>query len=115
VRCWGSNTYGQLGNGTNTSSATPVAVSGLAGAVEIGGPPHSTCIRRADGTMSCWGRNDTGQLGDGTQVDSAVPVAVVGVTNADRLTHGYAGSCFVETGGAIRCLQAPSPSSLVYD
>jgi alpha-tubulin suppressor-like RCC1 family protein/Tol biopolymer transport system component len=114
VRCWGSNTYGQLGNGTLTSASTPVPVSGLTGAVEIVGARHSMCIRRADGSMSCWGRNDLGQLGDGTQINSSVPVAVTGVTDAARLTYGLNGTCLVDAGGRIRCLQAPAPSSLLF-
>jgi hypothetical protein len=29
LRCWGSNYYGELGNGTTTASAGPVVVTGF--------------------------------------------------------------------------------------
>ena len=57
--CWGTNTYGQLGNGTTTASNTPVAVNtsgALAGktvtAIAVGA--SSTCAI-ADGAVYCWG------------------------------------------------------------
>jgi alpha-tubulin suppressor-like RCC1 family protein len=75
VKCWGGNRLGQLGNGTNTDSATPVAVSGLGtGVSTIATGERHTCILTSNGRAKCWGRNFNGQLGDGTTTDRWTPV-----------------------------------------
>jgi hypothetical protein len=76
VRCWGDNTYGELGDGTTTDRHTPVAVSGLSNAVAIAAGYHHTCALLGDGTARCWGDNNHGQLGDNTTTERHTPVAV---------------------------------------
>ncbi len=69
VRCWGKNDNGQLGDGTTTSTNTPVNVTSLSQAATrlmIGYGSTHTCVVLADTTIQCWGRNNEGQLGDGT-------------------------------------------------
>lgn len=47
VRAWGDNQYGQLGNGTNTNSNTPVKVKNLAGVKALaGGQGHSLALKK---------------------------------------------------------------------
>jgi alpha-tubulin suppressor-like RCC1 family protein len=65
VKCWGDNTFGQLGDGTNTFRFSPVAVSGLPGSVTLltAGASHTCAVLAGTGPLRCWGDNSYGQLG----------------------------------------------------
>ncbi len=101
IVCWGANGSGQLGNGTNTTSAVPVlAVPSGAQAVTTGS--NHTCAL-VNGGAACWGLNSSGQLGNNSTVNSAAPFPVPGLTsNVQALAAGMAHTCAV-TDGAVWC------------
>ncbi|MEI6675233.1 MAG: cadherin-like beta sandwich domain-containing protein, partial [Verrucomicrobiota bacterium] len=81
VAAWGSNSNGQLGNNSTTSSSVPVLVtqSGvLAGKSVVSvtaGWLHSLALC-SDGSVAAWGYNLNGQLGNNSTTQSNVPVMV---------------------------------------
>jgi len=72
--CWGAGGY--LGNGTNTSSTTPVSVSGGLSFAAVTAGNYSTCGVTTAGGAYCWGGNSDGELGNGTTTGSTTPVMV---------------------------------------
>ena len=79
VWAWGSNSKGQLGDGTTTDRSTPVQVRGLTNVYSVAtGEKHSLAVK-GDGTVWAWGSNSYGQLGDGTTADRTIPVQVQGL------------------------------------
>ena len=85
VYAWGDDLYGELGDGTNNNSATPVVVGLPAGVkpVTIAGGGGVGYAIGSDGNLYSWGLNAEDQLGDGSTSNSNTPVVVsmpVGVT-----------------------------------
>lgn len=110
VKCWGNNSYGQIGSGASVDSAlhaTPVAVPGITSATAIATTKNHTCVALSDGTAKCWGANDRKQLGDGNGGNandkSATPVTVLNVGDAVTVAAGYAHSCVVRSNGVASC------------
>lgn len=68
VWTWGSNSHGELGDGTTASGRdTAKQVSGLTDIVAIAGGGNAYCLAlKNDGTLWTWGNNPFGQIGDGT-------------------------------------------------
>jgi alpha-tubulin suppressor-like RCC1 family protein len=71
--CWGDNSNGNLGNGTNFPASVPVAVSGGLTFSTISAGRFHTCGVTTGGLAYCWGGV---ALGNGTTGSSLVPVAV---------------------------------------
>src|SRR3989338_1215873 len=101
VWAWGNNTYGQLGNGTNNDSNTPIQVSGISDAVDIARGYWHTVALESDGTVWTWGNNTYGQLGDGTNTDRNTPVQVDGISNVIAIAGGYWHSIALKQDGSV--------------
>jgi alpha-tubulin suppressor-like RCC1 family protein len=98
VKCWGSNTYGALGDGQASGySAVPVAVKGLSGVASLDG----TCAVLGNGNVKCWGAGIDGELGNGTSGQhSDVAVPVKGLTGANEMVGNY---CALRENGGVEC------------
>jgi len=103
--CWGSNSYGQLGDGTNTSRSTPGAVSGLAsGVVALAAGYYHTCALTSAGAVWCWGRGNYGQLGNGSTSSRNTPVAVSSLAGGvAAIAAGDYHTCAMTSAGAAFC------------
>jgi alpha-tubulin suppressor-like RCC1 family protein len=79
VLAWGSNYHGELGNGTNSRSSTPVAVHLPKGTVvtAIAAGDGTSMALTSAGQVYAWGANQYGQLGDGSTQQTSTPVAVL--------------------------------------
>jgi alpha-tubulin suppressor-like RCC1 family protein len=96
---WGLNQDGELGDGTNTDSSTPVEVrdpndpSGYLSSVKAltAGSSHSLALKD-DGTIWAWGNNESGQLGDETNANSTQPVKVANLSGVEAISGGGAPS-----------------------
>lgn len=81
VYAWGNGTSGQLGNGGNGQSYTPIAISNsgpLLGVIitQIAAYPSNGMALSSTGQIYIWGDNSNYQLGNNTTTSSNVPINI---------------------------------------
>ena len=105
IQCWGRNRFGQLGNGSEEDSTTPVSVADIGGEVTtIAAGLNHTCAIITGGGVRCWGWNAAGQLGNGSFDASPSPVSVVDLgDDVAAIAAGSQHTCAIITGGGVQC------------
>jgi alpha-tubulin suppressor-like RCC1 family protein len=103
VWAWGSNRFGELGDGTTTDRSTPTKVAGQFNQVisVAAGGFHSLALDRS-GNVWAWGANYFGQLGDGTSTDRYAPVRVLGLSDVAAIAAGNNFSYAITRDGRLR-------------
>ena len=101
VWCWGGNTFGELGDGSNKNSNLPVQTKELNNVIDIAvGDSHALALKR-DGTVWAWGLNSSGQLGDGTTDKRNIPVPVKDMDNVVLIAANKSVSLAVKEDGSV--------------
>lgn len=115
VKCWGTGTSGQIGDGSNTTRPyANTIVSGLSSAVKITSGFQHTCALQSSGSVKCWGNGSSGALGDGSvtsqnspvfvtlQSDSSTLGSVIAIAAGGNSTaSGF--TCAVTSNGSVYC------------
>jgi len=100
--CWGSNGYGQVGDGSGVATRSrPVAVP-LTNVVQAAGGYLHVCALDSTGALFCWGSNAYGQLGVGDAIDRDTPTRVM-LDGVVEVSAGERHTCARLSSGELRC------------
>lgn len=89
VMAWGKNNKGELGDGTYTTSYTPVEVKGLPEpAIAIAAGDVDSLVLLRNGTVMSFGNNEFGQLGYPHAHRINVPKSIPGLSKVTAISAG---------------------------
>ena len=130
VWCWGLNSDGQLGVGSQTSFNQPAHVTKDANGGTFDsvkqlavGVVH-TCALKKDGTVWCWGNGNAGELGDGVSLpvaldggphDELAPRQVPSLSGFKAVSAGGYFTCGIDANSVVWCWGSNDSGSLGHD
>ena len=105
MKCWGGNSWGQVGDGTLVPRNLPVDVVGLSGPVRslFMGAGY-TCGLIVSGELQCWGYNFRGEVSNGVTTTGVQPRPVtLALPPVSAVAMGFQFLCAVLKTGQVTC------------
>lgn len=114
TKCWGSNSGGQLGDGTSADRQTPTVIlsSDIFTTVTAGG--GFSCGLKSNGSIVCWGQNAVGQFGYGNAFSNRVPTKVDFTGTIADVSVGESILCLIDSSQKLKCHSTTYPSSSIF-
>jgi cysteine-rich repeat protein len=114
VRCWGANSYGQLGRpggsiGDQPGEMPPPDLVLGGNAVQLATGTRHACALLENNRVVCWGHNGSGQLGIGNtenigdEPNEMPPQQIAGLGNVVQLVAASSSTCVLLDTGGVRC------------
>jgi len=92
IYCWGLNSAGQLGDGTNINSNIPVLVAGGHKFINLSAGGDTTCaIQKFTKQIYCWGSDAEGTLGNGVPLANSNTPQLVSTPPGIRFASVHVG------------------------
>jgi hypothetical protein len=100
IKCWGSNSNGQLGTGNITTAYVPIT-SSFTDVKDIAVGSRHTLVLKNSGYIYSTGDNGSGQLGIGSTAGKLTLTRIDSLVGVDKIFTGY-NNCFaVKTDGKV--------------
>jgi alpha-tubulin suppressor-like RCC1 family protein len=96
---WGSNSFGQLGDGTTTTKRSPTQVGTDTWKTVVAGSAYTVGIK-TNGTLWAWGSNSSGKLGDGTTTNISSPTQI-GTDTWSKVAAGQNSTFAIRSDGTL--------------
>lgn len=132
IKCWGMNSFGQLGQGHDNNigdapgemgdALKPIDLGFEAEPVSVVAGGLHTCVLLNDGQIKCWGRNRHGQLGighirhvgddEGEMGENLVSVQYTIRRTVIALVAGQEHTCMLVSPGNVKCWGANQSGQL---
>ena len=97
--CWGENSNGELGDGTQIGKIIPQLIPNNWKYISLGW--ESTCAIRTDSSLYCWGNNSYSQLGIGSYNIESLPILVD--NNYIQVSLEKHHGCGIKTDNSLYC------------
>lgn len=122
VKCWGSNSHGQLGYGDTASrnkpGTSPIDLGQGRTAKQLALGYYFTCALLDNNSVKCWGHNGFGQLGYGDKqvrrMPAPTPIDLGQGRTAKQVSAGSTHTCVVLDNDTVKCWGYNAQGQLGY-